>query len=155
MFRLAHGQLPEIMSKRFTLAEAERLLSRVEPLLRSAIDLKSDLDRAQGELTEYRERVALMGGVNLDRGRVMAVRTRSETAVTHLRAAIEQVQSLGCVIKDLETGLVDFPTLLRGDEVFLCWRLGEAGIGYWHGVDEGFRGRKKVDRDFLDHHSGE
>ncbi|MGA2274430.1 MAG: DUF2203 domain-containing protein [Bryobacteraceae bacterium] len=143
------------MPKRFTLTEAERLLSRVEPLLRSAIDLKSDLEQAQGELIEYRERVALMGGVNLDRGRVSAVRTRSETAASHLRAAIEQVQNLGCVIKDLDTGLVDFPTLLRGDEVYLCWRLGEPGIGFWHGVDEGFRGRKPVDRDFLDNHRGD
>jgi hypothetical protein len=147
------GQPPDTMPKRFTLSEAERLLSRVEPLLRSAIDLKSDLDQAQGELGEYRERVALMGGVTLDRERVMAVRARSDTAATHLRAAIEQVEGMGCVIKDLDTGLVDFPTLLRGDEVYLCWRLGEPGIGFWHGVDEGFGGRKPVDRDFLDNHS--
>ena len=143
------------MGKRFTLSEAERLLSRVEPLLRSAIDLKGDLERAQSELTEYRERVAIMGGVNLDRSRVSEVRTRTETAATHLRAAIEQVQSLGCVIKDLDSGLVDFPTLLRDDEVYLCWQLGEPGIGFWHGVDEGFRGRKPVDRDFLDNHRGD
>jgi len=143
------------MSKRFTLTEAERLLSRVEPLLRSAIDLKSDLEQAQGELADYRERVAMMGGVNLDRSRVSAVRTRRETAASHLRAAIEQVQGMGCVIKDLDTGLVDFPTLLHGDEVYLCWRLGEAGISFWHGVDEGFRGRKPVDRDFLDNHRGD
>jgi len=50
---------------------------------------------------------------------------------------------------------VDFPTLLRGDEVYLCWRLGEPCIGFWHGVDEGFRGRKPVDRDFLDNHRGD
>ena len=143
------------MGKRFTLSEAERLLSRVEPLLRSAIDLKGDLERAQSELTEYRERVAIMGGVNLDRSRVSEVRTRTETAAAHLRAAIEQVQSLGCVIKDLDSGLVDFPTLLRDDEVYLCWQLGEPGIGFWHGVDEGFRGRKPVDRDFLDNHRGD
>ena len=143
------------MPKRFTLTEAERLLSRVEPLLRSAIDLKSDLEQAQGELIEYRERVALMGGVKLDRGRIGAVQTRRETAIAHLRAAIEQVQNLGCLIKDLDTGLVDFPTLLHGDEVYLCWRLGEPGIGFWHGVDEGFRGRKPVDRDFLDNHRGD
>jgi len=143
------------MSKRFTLSEAERLLTRVEPLLRSAIGLKSDLEQAQGELTAYRERVAMLGGVNLDRERVSAARTRRETAANHLRTAIEQVQGLGCVIKDLDTGLVDFPTLLRGDEVYLCWRLGETGIGFWHGVDEGFRGRKPVDRDFLDNHRGD
>jgi hypothetical protein len=143
------------MSKRFTLTEAEKLLSRVEPLLRSAIDLKSDLEQAQGELADYRERVAMMGGVNLDRSRVSAVRTRGETAASHLRTAVEQVQGMGCVIKDLDTGLVDFPTLLHGDEVYLCWRLGEAGISFWHGVDEGFRGRKPVDRDFLDNHRGD
>jgi len=143
------------MPKRFTLAEAERLLSRVEPLLRSAIDLKGDLERAQTELNEYRERVAMLGGVNLDREQVSAVRTRRENAAAHLRTAIEQVQEMGCLIKDLDTGLVDFPTLLRGDEVYLCWRLGEAGIGFWHGVDEGFRGRKPVDRDFLDNHRGD
>jgi len=143
------------MSKRFTLAEAERLLSRLEPMLRNAIDLKTELEHTQGELTRYRERVAMMGGVNLDRDRVTGVRARSEAAAAHLRVVLEQVENLGCLVKDLETGLVDFPTLLRGDEVYLCWRLGEPGIGFWHGVDEGFRGRKPVDRDFLDNHRGD
>ena len=72
-----------------------------------------------------------------------------------LREAIEQMQELGCVIKDLDTGLLDFPTLFRGKEVYLCWKLGEPSIGFWHGVDEGFRGRKPIDQDFLDHHEGD
>ena len=143
------------MSKRFTLGEAERLLSRLEPLLRNAIDLKLELEQAQGELNRYRERVAIMGGMNLDRDRVTEVRARVEAATLHLRGVLEQVENLGCLVKDLDTGLVDFPTLLRGDEVYLCWRLGEPGIGFWHGVDEGFRGRKPVDRDFLDNHRGD
>jgi hypothetical protein len=50
---------------------------------------------------------------------------------------------------------VDFPTLFRGVEVYLCWKLGESGIEFWHGVDEGFRGRKPIDQDFLDHHEGD
>ena len=57
---------------------------------------------------------------------------------------MEQVQSFGCLIKDLDVGLIDFPTLYRGEEVYLCWKLGEDGIEFWHGVSEGFRGRKKI-----------
>ena len=60
------------------------------------------------------------------------------------------MQEIGCLIKDLDIGLIDFPTTYRGEEVYLCWKLGEPGIEYWHGVDEGFRGRKPIDQDFLD-----
>jgi hypothetical protein len=56
------------------------------------------------------------------------------------------------VVKDLDTGLLDFPTLYQGREVYLCWRLGESQINYWHGVDEGFAGRKAIDDDFLANH---
>jgi hypothetical protein len=56
-------------------------------------------------------------------------------------------------VKDLDIGLVDFPTVFRGVEVCLCWKLGEPRIGYWHGAEEGFRGRKPIDQDFLAHHS--
>jgi hypothetical protein len=58
------------------------------------------------------------------------------------------------MVKDLDIGLIDFPTLFRGREVYLCWRMGETGIRYWHG-EEGFRGRKEIDRDFLDNHSAD
>ena len=58
-------------------------------------------------------------------------------------------------MKDLDTGLVDFPTLFRGQEVYLCWKLGEPSIEYWHSVDQGFRGRKPIDRDFRDHLEGD
>jgi len=57
-------------------------------------------------------------------------------------------------VKDLDIGLVDFPTLFRGAEVYLCWRLGEPAIQFWHGVDEGFAKRKAIDQDFRDHHNG-
>jgi hypothetical protein len=72
-----------------------------------------------------------------------------------LRRALEQAQETGGLVKDLDTGLVDFPTMYRGVEVCLCWKLGEGAIGYWHGVDEGFRGRKPIDQDFRDQHRGD
>jgi hypothetical protein len=58
-------------------------------------------------------------------------------------------------VKDLDIGLVDFPTTFNGVEVYLCWKLGEPGIEFWHGVEEGFRGRKPIDREFLENHRGD
>jgi len=142
------------MSKRFTLAEAERLIPRVEPLLRSAIELKSAYTRAENEFGQFRSHAAAMGGVMLDRGRVSGARERRGTTAARLQAVIEEIGELGVEVKDLDTGLIDFPTLFHGREVYLCWRLGEDGIRFWHGTDEGFRGRKPIDRDFLDHHQG-
>ncbi len=143
------------MSKRFTLAEAQRLLPRVERLIEEAVALKAEYEEAGGEIESLQKRVMMMGGVTMDREHALHARQRRDNAATRLRNAIENVQEMGCVVKDLDIGLVDFPTTLRGVEVYLCWKLGEAKIEFWHGVDEGFRGRKAIDQDFLDHHEGE
>ena len=58
-------------------------------------------------------------------------------------------------MKDLDVGLVDFPTLFRGEEVYLCWRMDEDDIDHWHGVNEGFAGRKPIDKHFVDNHRGD
>jgi len=143
------------MAKRFSLAEAQSLIPRLEPLLREAITLKTEYGEAEAAIHRYQERVMLMGGVLLDRAQTLEARKRRESAAARLRAAIEQVQETGCVLKDLDIGLIDFPTLFRGVEVYMCWKLGEPAIEFWHGVEEGFRGRKAIDQDFRDHHKGD
>jgi hypothetical protein len=143
------------MSKRFTLDEAQRLLPEVERLLRSAIDAKAVYQEAEGAIQAMNERIMMLGGVMVDRERAVEAKTRREEAAATLRNAIESVQQIGCLVKDLDIGLVDFPTLFRGTEVYLCWKLGEPGIDFWHGVEEGFRGRKPINQDFLDHHKGD
>lgn len=143
------------MSKRFTLAEAESLIPSVDRLLRQAVELKSGYANAARKMDSFQERIALMGGVIVDRGKVQEARDRRDDAAASLRSLIEQVQELGCLIKDLDMGLVDFPTTFRGREVYLCWKLGEPSIAYWHGVDEGFAGRKAIDQDFREHHEGD
>lgn len=117
--------------------------------------MKSEYDEAERAIQAFSERVMLMGGVQIDRERALEIRNRRDSAANQLRAAIELVQETGCVIKDLDTGLVDFPTLFRGTEVCLCWKLGEPAIEFWHTEDEGFRGRKLIDRDFIEHHEGD
>jgi hypothetical protein len=143
------------MPKRFTLAEAQGLIPELERLLKDALALKSDYDEGERRLQEFTERVMVMGGVRVDRARALEERSSRESVAARLRSAIEQVQELGCVVKDLDTGLVDFPTVFRGEDVYLCWKVGERAIEFWHGIDEGFRGRKAIDQDFLDHHRGD
>ncbi|MEE8112255.1 MAG: DUF2203 domain-containing protein [Acidobacteriota bacterium] len=63
----------------------------------------------------------------------------------NLHSSLQDVTTLGCEVKDLETGLIDFPSLREGRIVYLCWRLGEDRIGHWHEVEAGFAGRKPVD----------
>jgi hypothetical protein len=143
------------MSKRFTLAEAQGLLPQVDRLLREAVALKPEYQEAETAIQAVGERVMLMGGMMLDRAKVLEAKDRRDAAARSLRSALEQVQELGCIVKDLDSGLVDFPTSFRGEEVYLCWKLGEPAIEFWHRVEDGFRGRKAIDQDFREHHQGD
>ena len=143
------------MAKRFTLSEAQRLIPEVDRMLREALEAKSEYQDAEKVIQEFSEHVMMMGGVMVDRDRALEARSQRDEAASRLRERIEAVLETGCLVKDLDIGLVDFPTLFRGVEVYLCWKLGESGIAFWQGVDEGFRGRKPIDQDFLDHHQGD
>ena len=143
------------MPRYFTLDQAHRTLPHVEDTIRRAIDLKAEYESAEEELRELTRRVMASGGMMVDREHVGNLRHTRDESVSKLKTAIETVQELGCVVKDLDIGLLDFPTLYKGQEVYLCWRLGEASIEFWHGVDEGFRGRKPIDSEFLANHRGD
>jgi len=143
------------MPRRFSLAEAESLLPEIDGLLREAVSLKSQYVEADQAIDSFAQHVAMQGGVVVDRDAVLQSRARRDSLGAQLKGAMEKLQEYGCVIKDLDIGLVDFPTLFRGKEVYLCWRMGEPGIRYWHGVDEGFAGRKQIDSDFLQNHTGD
>ena len=142
------------MAKRFTLKQAESLLPELEKEVRRAISLKSEYTEAASEMDTISRRIMMSGGALVNREQLVALKSRRETSAARLKEAIEAIQQFGCLVKDLDIGLLDFPTLFRGQEVYLCWKLGERGIQFWHGVEEGFGGRKKIDRDFLDNHTG-
>ena len=143
------------MSRRFTLEEAESLLPEIEKAIREAIASKSELEQAETALQSINQRVIMLGGVLVDRAAVYQDRLRRDQSAERLKASIQKIQESGCLIKDLDVGLVDFPTLFRGDEVYLCWKLGETGISFWHGTQEGFAGRKPIDVEFREHHRGD
>jgi hypothetical protein len=143
------------MPRFFTLQQAEEVLPEVASAIRAAISFKTEYEWLESEWHSFSQRVAVMGGVRVDRGQMTEQKNRREDAALALKQAVEKVHEFGCVVKDLDIGLIDFPTLFGGEEVYLCWKLGEAGIQFWHGVHEGFRGRKPIDAGFLEHHQGE
>ena len=143
------------MSRRFTLQEAQSLLPRVSSLIQEAVSLKAECQDAENSIERLSQKVMLHGGMIVDRQRAKSVRTRRDETLEKLKSVVERIQENGCVLKDLDKGLVDFPTLFRGREVYLCWKMDEPAIRFWHGVDEGFAGRKEIDADFLEGHRGD
>lgn len=143
------------MAKRFSLSEAERLLPEIEALIRQAVSLKAEYQESERTLHSFSQRVAMQGGMVVDRAAILEGRVERDRKGELLKATVEKIQEYGVLIKDLDTGLIDFLTLFRGREVCLCWKLGEDGIRFWHGLEDGFAGRKQIDRDFLDNHQGD
>ena len=143
------------MTRHFHIDEARKLLPEVARDIQQAIEFKQEHERAGAGLQSMHQHVAMMGGVVLDRERLLAYRHRREASAKRLEEILGNLQSLGVQVKDLDIGLLDFPTYYNGREVLLCWRLGEDDITWWHGAEEGFRGRKAIDPDFLENHRGD
>jgi hypothetical protein len=136
------------MAKLFTLQEAEELIPSLEEWLPEAIDAKKQAVEADGELKKIAARIQVMGGMELNPAHVSRFKRTKEHAVQKLQDALQQIEESGCVVKDLDIGLIDFPALLGEQQVFLCWKLGEQRIEYWHGIHEGFAGRKPIEDEF-------
>ncbi len=78
-------------------------------------------------------------------GEAAQLERRAEDVVRRMQEALRRIEAAGGELKDVDLGLVDFPTLRGGEPVYYCWRLGEPEIRYWHGLEEGFAGRKPID----------
>lgn len=143
------------MARHFTLKQAEALLTDVREAIRRAIELKSEYQEAAEAYSSAATRISMLGGALVDRESILALRSSRDTAAAELQDAIDSIHEYGCLVKDLDVGLIDFPTLYKGEEALLCWKLGEDAIGFWHGVNEGFRGRKPIDQEFLANHEGD
>ena len=136
----------------FTVAEVARLLPALETAMREAVFLKSEQDRAEAELERVVHRVAMLGGSTVNRQHILAQQARREASGNRLKSVVARIEAFGCTIKDLATGLADFLTLYRNEEVLLCCKLGEREIRFWHRVEDGFPGRQPIDADFLANH---
>lgn len=129
----------------FTLAEAQTLLPVLESLLRTAIDGKKLIEAVDAELQELAHRVFLSGGLSINIVQLARRKAEREKTIQRVKDAMAEIDAIGVQVKDLDIGLLDFPCKVDGRTVLLCWKLGEEGITHWHGVSEGFAGRKPID----------
>ena len=132
-------------SRSFTLDEAQDLLPVLESLLRTAIDGKTLIESAEGELQAVAHRIFLNGGMSLNVVHLARRKAERDKAIQKVKDAMAEIDAIGVQVKDLDIGLLDFPCEVDGRTVLLCWKLGEKAITHWHGVSEGFAGRKPID----------
>src|SRR5262245_32385944 len=134
------------MSERtFTLSEAQSLLPVLESLLRTSIDSKKLIEAVDAEFQEVAHDVFLAGGMRLDILRLARRKAEREKSIQRAKDAMAEIDAMGVQVKDLDIGLLDFPCEVDGRTILLCWKLGEKEIAHWHGISEGFAGRKPID----------
>ena len=143
------------MPRYFTLAEARAALPVVGRSIREAVQAKAHYMEAEKAIQDLVQRILMMGGINVDTVAAEAWKAQYDSNAQALKNSMERIEDLGVLVKDLDIGLVDFPTLFRGEEVYLCWRMDESDIDHWHGVNEGVAGRRPIDKHFVDNHRGD
>ena len=131
--------------KLFTLGEAERTRAELEPVLIEAMEIRKKMADLESEILALTERIVRQGGVTIPYERAANTRLERDRIAANLQASLDRIHSTGCVVKDLDVGLLDFPARIHGEPVYLCWRLGEDRIRFYHRQDEGFAGRKPID----------
>lgn len=120
----------------FTLEEARRILPQVRELTTKCSEALQGMRELSPMVQQVSSRAAM------DSGSPAGTEYARRLLVLHYCAS--RLQELGCLVKSLEDGLVDFPALREGREVYLCWKLGEEDIGFWHETDAGFAGRQPL-----------
>jgi hypothetical protein len=125
-----------VHERHFTREEASALLPRLKEMLR---ELRSSKDQLTD--TEAHEALseAAPGNGGGDEGKQVGV------AFLEVRRLLGAIEESGIVLRDIDRGLVDFPAVIDGREVYLCWELGEDDVAYWHDLDSGYRGREPLD----------
>jgi hypothetical protein len=128
----------------FTPDEANNALDEVRPVVERLVAVRArmrELEQSQGELV-----IAIGGnGGGYAASDLNAAQTELAGLADAALACVDRLEELGVVLKDIDLGLLDFPSERAGEEVLLCWQVGEESVTSWHGLEEGYAGRKPID----------
>lgn len=128
----------------FTVEEANGLVGALEIEFGRVARVRSELAPLIASFGAELATQLLQEKVPPPPGREAAAR-RLGALAGEITAAVERVNAMGCLVKDLEAGLVDFYAVQDDEPVFLCWQFGEPSVSHWHALDEGFAGRKPIE----------
>lgn len=122
--------------KLFTAEEANRLLPELLPAVEDMLAGRVEILRLRPDLESTLDKAVRNGG-SPESGPLLE-------AFDKVKAAIKSIQKHGVLVKDVNSGLLDFPAMRDGEVVFLCWKVGEPQVAYWHSIDGGFAGRQPL-----------
>jgi hypothetical protein len=132
------------MPRRFTPKEANDELREIRPLVEELVSHRREQQRLQAERLELMAKIAGNGG-GIDVQVAARLEHEEQNERIEIARRVNEIHERGAIVKDLDEGLVDFPAVRQGEEILLCWRLGEDEVAHWHGLEEGFAGRKQLD----------
>lgn len=130
--------------KLFSPERANALIGKLEPLVRELLERRRDL-----AIKLLESDPALHHGQAARRPRLASLRSslpapRFGELKHEIGRLIYRIESYGCIVKDIDLGLIDFPAMLDDEPAYLCWKLGEPTVAYWHRMDEGFSTRREL-----------
>ena len=138
--------------KTFSLEEAQTLVPVLESLMKNAMEAKQTAESIAEELQQLSQRIFMNGGTLVRIAEVAKQRAQHDKSVQQVKDTLAEIDSIGVQVKDLDTGLLDFPCRLGEEVVLLCWKMGEQEIQHWHTMDSGFSSRQAVDERFRRPH---
>lgn len=127
----------------FTVEEANQLIPELEKILPQLQGLKREIDQKARQLREAKA-TARSQGAAVTEHHFLAEEAEIDFLLILANMQVDRLGELGAQLKDIDQGLIDFPARHGDREVLLCWRLGEPGIGFFHGSDDGFSGRRPI-----------
>ncbi|MFZ0183213.1 MAG: DUF2203 domain-containing protein [Nitrosotalea sp.] len=126
------------MFSHFTLNQANEILPSIIKKFQNIVNMKNEVIRIQSDLENNPKYMTTFKDYIIKKQEL-------NTAITNFYKSIEDLESTGVSIKSIDQGLLDFPSLMFNEEIWLCWKEGETEIKFWHGKDEGFNGRKPIE----------
>lgn len=126
------------MFSHFTLDQANKMLPSVIEKFNTVLDAKVQVARVQSDFENNPKYMASFKDFIIKKQEL-------NSAITKFYKSIEDLEATGVSVKSIDQGLLDFPSLMFNEEIWLCWKQGETEIKFWHGKDEGFNGRKPIE----------
>ena len=132
----------------FSLDEAQTLIPVLEALLKRAMQARETTEATEQEMQQLTQRIFLNGGMLVSVANVARRRAEHDKAIQQVKDTLQELDAIGVQVKDIETGLLDFPCRIGEETVLLCWKMGETEITHWHTMEAGFSGRQPLDERF-------
>jgi hypothetical protein len=132
--------------RHFTPEEANVELEHVRPLVEELVATRQEHAATLERQEELEQKIRGNGG-GIPPAELARATAEVDAVARRLARLVDEITAHGAQVKDLDSGLIDFPALHHGETVLLCWQLGEDEIAWWHRVDDGFAGRRPLPLD--------